>query len=507
MTQASFKRKNQSMIKKFFIFCLIFLILCIQFISTPVESKKVDNQYNSSVSFDYNRTIKYSTNINPSKDELIIHASYIENQNIYLRKFVNDGSGYTTENFTNINLSEFYDFDDIQDFNSYNSNGTEFITITNGYSINPSFHLIIKNDNNFSQYILPSYLEIALITQLANSLDVYFSVYNSTTFMILKYSFDTESITTVFETQNLPIGSIKIISVDVYTLDNKIYALVLSKDSSTNKNISTSVYIINNNDLVIFSKTFLDFEFSSFTTYNEGLILYSRANSSFFSYNYAENNVQYLIQFIEYYQKNISIIRPFDNTSFLMSNYDYVVYYKMVNVNESIPNFQSHYGYYVVDWSYWDIQRSIQAMILDGQYYYLIAGWNQQSEFVIQVDHYSNFPSAFILTTSNYPDNNQTYSYYSEYMTSQVVGPSSFGIVVVIIVIILILGGIVIYKQGSRSNSSYYEPKDSSFLKNSNSNYLQNNHLTNIRGKGFCSDCGSSVIISDVFCQNCGKKL
>jgi hypothetical protein len=486
-----------TMSKKFILLTSFSFILFCQLIVLPVESKNEDVQHKFSVGIDSNNSpVKYNTNVNQLKNQLDIFASFIDSNNIYLSNFMNDGSGYVIQNFTFYSLANFGDYNQISDFNYYHANNTCFITITNGNVGNALFHIIIKNENT-TQFFFPGYFQVALINQLSDSSDVYFSIYNSTTFLLLKYSFETQTISTVFHTENLPIDS-QILFVDVYTLDDKIYLLIFSKDTFTNSNLNSWVYILNNNSTVVFSKAFVGLEISSFTSYDKGLILYSMTNSSFFKFEYAENKTSFLSQS---YHSNISSIRPFDNATFLTTNDEFIGYYKIGDINETLPNIHVDYFHYITP-TLSTASRTIQAIKLDNFYYYLLASFNQESRFVFQVDLYNVFPTAFKLTTA-IDINNNNYIY-----TTTQVNSSAYSVLIGLMFIIFLLFGVVaFYSKFLRSNPSYYLSRDRHYLGENASIYQKNNNAMDHRGKMFCSDCGSSVMIGDMFCQYCGNKL
>ena len=158
----------------------------------------------------------------------------------------------------------------LKDSNYFISNNTGFLIISselNNYSYINIFDL--SNNQTFKTLGDNNY-NIGSINRFTESPDVYFSIYNSTTYLLVKYSFQTNSFSTILiktvPTNNL----VQVMKVRTAMIQDKFYISIIAGSSDNNLNNYTSYMYIFDNQAMIFKKSFSSLAVTSFTIEPDG---------------------------------------------------------------------------------------------------------------------------------------------------------------------------------------------------------------------------------------------
>ena len=325
-------------------------------------------------------TVKYSTFVDQNKSTVDVFTIYPSNSSLVLSNYaLTLNSGSTSNNFI-VNITTFLGSDSVLiDYNYFVSNNTKFLILTSKqlstYSNNINFTIFDLSNNLTFGGFGNVYYHISSINRFSNSPDVYFSIYNSTTYLLVKYSFQTNSFSTIliktFPTNNL----VQIMDVRTVMIQDKFYISITTGSSDNNLNNYTSYMYIFDKQGMIFNKAFSSVAVTSFTTEADGLLLFSSYNSTFYQYSYSNDSVTQLnIQ--STFNSNPLAFSAYDNNSFLILGYDS---FELMNII-SLNYFQDIVTYSVQNNNN---QNLIQAITLNGNKYYLFSGFNQNNFYEI----------------------------------------------------------------------------------------------------------------------------
>ena len=308
-------------------------------------------------------TVKYSTFVDQNKSTVDVFTIYTSNSSLVLSNYaLTLNSGSTSNNFI-VNITTFLGSDSVLiDYNYFVSNNTKFLILTSKqlstYSNNINFTIFDLSNNLTFGGFGNVYYHISSINRFSNSPDVYFSIYNSTTYLLVIYSFQTNSISTIliktFPTNNL----VQIMDVRTVMIQDKFYISITTGSSDNNLNNYTSYMYIFDKQGMIFNKAFSSVAVTSFTTEADGLLLFSSYNSTFYQYSYSNDSVTQLnIQ--STFNSNPLAFSAYHNNSFLILGYDS---FELMNII-SLNYFQDIVTYSVQNNNN---QNLIQAITLNG---------------------------------------------------------------------------------------------------------------------------------------------
>ena len=379
---------------------IIFLLPILLLTAIPVASigSQSNNDTNFSLPFNQLANVKFSTFFNNQQNLLDIYTISLSNNDFYLTNntFSQNGNFYY-HGLDIINSTALLDSTAIiQDFNYFLSNNSQFIVVSSTHnSINYLTIDILNTNTTFMQSSFSQY-RLSTITRFTDSPDVYFSFYNTSTFTIIKYNFQTSSFSTFFKTANPPVGN-QISDISVFSLDDKLYVSVASRNPLDFSNSDSNIFIFNDLQM-IFSKHFPKIDINTFTSSGSGLLLYSMLNSTFFTYSFNDNSfTAFIPQMSNNY--NLTTLSPFDNNSFLILNYNSINFIELQNTGTSI-SFQYESTYYIKNSNSPNDQNALQAFTIGSSKYYLFSGINQNNEFEITVQNAKTAPSSFLLKTT-----------------------------------------------------------------------------------------------------------
>lgn len=386
----------------------------------------------------------------------------------------------------------------IKDFNFFQTNNVTLLTISSIINSTDHFNIYALHNDTISETFSlngSSPYVIEYITSFSNSSDIYFSVYNTSSFFIIKYDYQANSFSLVFLTPKL--NSMFVISnVNVFKLDNKLFLSYTTNYSNNYLNINSNIYILEPNR-ILFNKTFTNLDVTTFTPYSAGLLLYSYSNSTFFNYQYTSDTVAVFHTNIAY-NANMSTFKPFNNQSFLILGYEYLMV-ENINYNNSVLTLQNQYTYLISNSNNQLDHSVIQTFILQSQMFYVYGTINNNNLYNFDVHDIRNSPFEILLQPSS------TISYSS----SAGLDLNSPGNTDPIFIIIIVLLAMIIIPV---TYAKFKKPvvNETKLIKKGNNDQLapkKANEKTQMIPSLTCSSCGFESKTGDVFCQNCGQKL
>jgi len=305
-------------------------------------------------------------------------------------------------------------------------------------------------------------------------------------FSIVKYSFALNKLLLVYHTPNLTDGENVISHVSTFNIHNKIYACVVTNNLQSN-GVTSSVYLVNGKGLLL-SKTFQLYDFSTFTTTTQGLLLYSNSTKIFIEYSFANNGfLPFVLSSFTQNPINFSnsVFWPFDNDSFLMLNYNSL---NLINItsNPYQSNLQAQRSSTLKNMI--TPTNSIRAFESGSDKYYSYCGLNNNNSYEIVVSNINKAPVDFVKNSGA----NISNSFSS---------PTNFFIILVIVLILLYLFRFKVFFKGrnQRQRNNYSSNEDVSSSRISGVYSDQNS--------SHCSRCGYIRSKNDRYCQDCGFKF
>ena len=466
--------------------------------SSTVQNTNMFNGY-SLIFNQGNYPIRYSTLQRAHHGNISVFTTYLYNHQLYVSNATITSSGGTTSAESAVDLTSVINPSSfINDYNYFISNNSQFVMFST--SFNDTQYLTITdlaNNKTFTNKGSSIY-SLGKIFSLGNSSDVYFSFYNKTTFSIVKYNFTSNLFSVSFNSTNFSNNSNPIFSVYEFTLDDQIYVSVSYQNFSNPIIENSSIYILDNKG-IIFNQSVLGLNINTFTTFENGLLLYSMNSNMYYRYYFG--NTQYYSFDPQIGTIHSTAFYPFDNDSYLILNPNNIITLKM---NPGATSF-------LITQSYDLLQNpsSIQAFNLGIDQYYLLSGLNSYNQFEILLQNINTPPTGFNIrsttTSSNsYYPTSQYYQTVSSYSYSS--NPSSSGGILVLIVISFVIVAIVVVSKKIKSDR-HDPPRNDSYLTRNQYFSQLNNQRTFIIKNSFCSNCGSPVFPEDIFCQNCGHRI
>lgn len=473
------------------LFIISLFLLSTPFLTSSHAISHVSDRLNS-IGIQYQASsqfVKYSSYLDPNSTNVNIHSVFLDNQSLFFNDFLLPSNEITNDPGFTVPLSSLHNFTSIIDFNSYASGSTRFLLLSRWFNHSTFLDLYVFGSSN-SSFTLPGYFNIVKITQFYYSPHVLFIVQNSTSFLILKYNFDSHLLTTFFHTDtNAILGNI--FSVNTFMLDNKVYISFIIKKQVTNDLIGSSVFIISPTD-ILFNKIYYQYDFVTFTPYQNGLVFFSNSNSTFFDYRFTTDQITKFMSSNNYGFD--PVFAPFDNYSFVDLRPEAL---SIITIDQNngnpVLNYQYTYKALRIYNSRYN-QSSIQAFSIQDSKFYIYSGdsfyqhfyihFNQINEEVQEVFR-PNALASTAISTSEEP---------------AVLNIQSFIWFFIFIGIIIFLLAFMIFKfkgvpfRNQNSNFSFKPRKKSDLI---NKNFILNN----------CPVCGTHILSGDLFCQECGNQI
>ena len=502
---------------------LSILILISLSVLTTIPTIENNSSLNSFQPFSFYLGLgtSYSTFYDQQQGLLNIYTVSYEQSELFFFNYTISNSQIPSVGSNYLFLSELYGFQpNIVNINYFISNYTQFLAISTNNNTGSYFNIFTlgKQSKNYSISDNSDYTLVS-INRFSNSPDVYFSLYNDTTFFIIKYSFETNSYITFFSTSSLPIGSVKVFYVSFFMLDNKIYTSVVTGNRTvigvngsfpiySYSNLNSWIYILNTNG-ILFSKNFPTFDLNAFTSLDKGLLLYSSLNSTYFMYSYSNQSFDVFNPLIPN-SVNSSVFKPFDNQSFLILNNNNFEFVSLQNNGNAGYTYQENAIYYFQDY-YDPFSHNIQALSTGTEKYYIFSLVNYQFSTEILLNNVNNALPSDVLNTSSYTPPNGTFTtsgtllanQYASTSTSTItstdIGMISPSILFFIIIAVIISIGTVFFIYRKKSYQVYSS-------QGSKTNIIKNN-LNNTYSINICRFCRNRTREGDIFCENCGKRL
>ena len=467
---------------------LLFLIFPSLIYSVPSSSSNNSTNditnYKISLNSGYN-VVKYSASLNQNNSQFTIFTSYLSNNYIYLSNSTITNSIGQISVEQSISVTSLIN-STIWDFNYIISNNNKFLVITSQLSRNwyINFFDISNFNNNFTISSTTHAYFIANIITLPTTPDVFFSFYNSTMLLLVRYSFQTDSFSIFYTTPNLS-PDYTITNVNIFTLGNNIYAAIAYGIESYTPPMynESNIYVLNNLGLN-YTKDFPSILISTFTVFSGGFLFNSATNNTFYQYS-ASNNTLRSIQSPSSTNDPNTRLSSYDNSSFLVLDQNGFA------LDEIIKNsvFIQLTYYSVQNNNYPNDQNSLQAVNLGSNKFYLFYGLLNTGQDEIIFNRIDMPPNVFLIPKNTFSSPNSTYS--------SVTG-SVFPVIIILFLILIFLVAIIpitLFITLSLRKKSYNNPK-----------YI--NYLNPIKNKlKFCSNCGTKSDPEDVYCENCGEKL
>lgn len=444
----------------------------------------------------------YSTYVDNNSKTITIYTAQSYNGLLYLQDYslVNnqfEGSGISIFNLTQL-LGK---YGSLQYDNYFVSNGSTFVTLDSNLNDVNTFTIISLNTNtSISFRSNQTTYNLSLISRLPNSSDVYFSLYNTTTFFIVKYNFATNNFSLFFHSNYPNIGIISPVTVFQYT--ENIYASVPTNNSS-------HLLVFNQKGLILNES--LPFQINTFTPYknnysNTSFLLYAN-DGTLYSYTRVNNTNQ--LESLSTNLTNLMVLRPFDNTTIMAVGPTFL---DILQINATLSGqltLQQAYSYAINYQGDLYLQNLFQALKVNGTKYYLYENQFTGGESKIVINHYYNPPTDYdaITTTSSYifttpinPAGPVTTSSSSQVNTPIIS-------LTALILVVIGLGGIafIFYRSKSRTDRNYPREYYRPYRYTRPSQNTQSNRR--LHNNSFCPKCGSPTLSEDVFCQNCGTRL
>ena len=443
-------------------------------------------------------SVKYSTFVNYGSEYVNVYTAYQSGLFLYLsNSTLTTTSGSTSNDFIINTADKISSTSDLLDYNYFISNNNGFLILSSQLSNNYQIKIInLSNNQSFVDTGSTDY-HIVSINRFSNSPDPYFSVYNSSEFMLLKYNFQTNNFSIILSKAIAINTNLEISNVRILMFNDKLYISFLAQTTVFgNISATTNLYILNTNGIIL-NKELQDFALTSFTTIPGGLLLYSLYSSSYYQYSYSQGAISLLSTNLP---PGTSLLCPYDNNSFLLLDSNT---FKLIT-RLSTNNFEIDLSYFVQNSEYPNNQNTLQAIFLANDYY-LYSGLNNQGKFEIYFSNSFEAPNDFSISapttlsvTTSYPQ-----YYTSSYAYTNISANNLVPLALFIIIFLIIIGAIVLNSKKNRSNR-YYNPRDRYYSQN----YQRNQYYPQQRQQTLhCSNCGSKVELGDIFCQNCGSRL
>ena len=202
-------------------------IFCININATLSSPSKIN---------DFNQTFPthahFSTYVNYTWNKMQIYISYLGtygNSNSYYEGINNNFLIGPQGNLYLDNLSK--PVYNLVDFNYYRCNDTDFVAVSSSYGQYSTLTIYKMNQNITYSMVSKDPYYIASITQLPNSDNLFFSIYNSTDFLIIEYSFASNQFSIFFKSSKLTLSTEKNTHVSVLTNNNAIFCSISVQDT------------------------------------------------------------------------------------------------------------------------------------------------------------------------------------------------------------------------------------------------------------------------------------
>ena len=417
------------------------MILTIIFLISPLYLNTTSSHAKDSTTTNLNRLFpartSFTTDFNNKTNQLNLYTSQQSGEGLYLNHYLITNNSWVFSDSSFFSLSYIYKSHIspvISDYNYFVSNSTQFAIVSsylnsgtqNGYGSLDIFN--IDNQNQNISIKSPYSYQIERITKFSNSKDVYFSAYNASMFFIIKYSFSTQNFSLFFHTPNLNVNKSIERNIYSYFLNNKLYILFSYRGSYVPSNINTSIFVLTNNEL-LYNKTFVGGSFTSFTSLNNGLLLYSRENNTFFDYGYSSNQIATLSD-QNLLNNYFLVFAPYNNDSFLALNANQI---SLLNINYTPkqPALQEIFNYTVVDHNTYP-DNKLQAFSLSNQRFYLYSSQVQDGKVEIGFIN-SNSPPTEFAPANVYPTttSSPTTKIVTSYSSVLLLFPILLGVVII----------------------------------------------------------------------------
>lgn len=487
-------------LKKLFVIVLIFLPLIFSIPSIGTNQSVTDFSLTLNPGLS---PYRFSTSQPTPNGSVNLFHAYLSYKDLYVS---NDTIAPTT-NYVNtqslVNLTALMNSNssfNVNDFNYFISNNSQFVLLstysaTNGSQIN-IFNL--KNNNSFDMNSTTTF-KLGSITNLGNTSDVFFTFYNTTTYSIVRYNFTADTFSIFFNSTNISLSNKTILTAHEFALNNQFYVSLTSQNSTNGANVNTTIFILNSKGLV-FNKTFTGLNINTFTTFENGLILYSKSWSTYYKYFYSTGSyTSFFPSFQNYY--NATQLYPFDNNSFLLLNFNTLVAINILDNNANSFMVTHVYNFYIS-------QLTMRAFIIQGTHYYLLKGIGNDGFMDFVMNNINTPPSVFLIQTTTTPTNNYSQSSYQTGITysSTNSGNPLIALAVFILIIVIPILGVIVFI--AKRKDRYYPPQRNNSYSTRNQYTSRYRTQTNTKYKyQFCRNCGTAVQPEDIFCQNCGNRL
>ena len=221
--------------KAVFMSFLVFLPLLLTLPSTG-SSQSTNDSSGYRVPFSYPTTFaRYSTFVDQNKSEVNIYSSYLLNTHtsylfyytflILSNSTLTPNSESTSKNIIINTTSLVGNSSSLNDFDYFISNNSRFLIISSSSQTTPYPYnttiLDLSNNRSYSQ-LGNFYYNIVSVNRFATSPDVYFVLYNSSTFLLVKYNFQSNSFSNVL---NQTVLNNSITNVNANMLNDKLDSL------------------------------------------------------------------------------------------------------------------------------------------------------------------------------------------------------------------------------------------------------------------------------------------
>ena len=441
----------------------------------------------------------------------------------------------------------------IVDFNYFISNNTKFVAMSlEKSSTNYLINITNLNNNNTFTLTGTSAYYISNINVFSGSTNVYFSIYNSTNFSIVKWDFGSGTFSIFYSSANTS-SPYFITNIKTTFLDNKLYVLKGFIDTTDSNNINSTITTFNQSGLIS-TKFFGSFLASTFTIIENGFILYSAKTNQLSYYLFDINSAtSYNVYYYGYQLTPDSDFQPFTNNSFLILKNNYLRIVQSNDMNPTYVNLVTLYSYNLTN-SSWLMPQTYN--LAKGNYYTLgkisvgqlttITCATNEVPYIFNPEAISTIPDLGYTditypntarttpsqsTSTNVVGNNpQNSNYVSTQYSLPTQSSDAINAIILVIIGFLAVFGFYTYKNDISNSINRYRNRFNSSnssnnirLYNNYENMTQNsqsspsprnsqptqaiNSQRNRVTKSFCSYCGGYTESTDIFCQNCGNRL